>query len=745
MAPNDPRRPDPRRDACEELAELLSGDEGQRTARLLQLTEILLPPSASPKIEGDESKEPGAGRPISIWQPRCTDDGCIFERPAPLPLGDHHSPRRRFRQRKAPETTRICLFGESVAAGYLYAPRLTPAAVLAAHLAHFAPHAGFEVIDLARTNERLHPLVETAESSLQLAPDHWVIFAGNNWNLLETTEVSPYFPSIPARQRYAQALRKNDLEGPLELAAQRLEQRVRRTLQRLAHLADGAGVRVTLVIPESHLAGWEVAQPTPWLPSDLTARWHTLAAEAAEHLQAECPSEAAKVARQLLALDGGRCATGHRLLARALLALGELDGARQAAQDAVDRSAYATLGFLGSPQATSTVQGLLRSAAVEHRFRTVDLPWLFAAYHEEQHDEEQHEEEQHEEEQHDEEQHNEEQHEQLPGDALFLDYCHLTAEGMRQSMAAVTAEVLQADGHILDLERVLADAPPPVVSPAASATAHLGAAIHGAHRRIPVLAGDTEPLRFHLRRALTLDPSITAAFLDLAHARAAPGPEVLTAAQGRNLASHHRLLLQHGWRWDHLDIELLRALCDVLEEKGEPARDKIHRILLRHHSVEHRPRDLSRPPYLWQPLERLFPEVMDTDASRRATYRAAWPCSRFCLIADGERDVFLEPVLRLPPIPGVHGDRTGEATVRINGQSVATLPLESSWHRSLLRLPARHLEPAINRVTLAWPPLPAAGDAAFSEVVRQLEMGREADLHPIFGEVSSLVARNRTP
>ena len=367
-APNDPRRPDPRREVCEELAELLSTEEGQRTARALQLTQTLVPPgSTSPRTTATNEASPFAAhsppKSISLWQPRSIDGRWVFERPEPLPLGDHHAARRRIDLEANPDTTRICLFGESVAAGYLYAPRLTPAMVLAAQLAHFAPKRRWEVVDLARTNERIDPLVETAERSLQLRPQHWVVFWGNNWNLLETSEVSPYFPSVEARQRYAQELRRNDLDGPVELARTHLAGRARAALARLARLAREAGIHVTLIIPESHLEGWEVAQPIPWLPQDLSARWYSLLNDAQTYLGAVEHDQAAEIARRMMALDEGRSPTSHRLLTRALLASGAVDAARQSAQEAVDRGDYATLAFLGAPQASSRVQDLLRSTA----------------------------------------------------------------------------------------------------------------------------------------------------------------------------------------------------------------------------------------------------------------------------------------------------------------------------------------------------------------------------------------------
>src|SRR5947209_15207892 len=100
--------------------------------------------------------------------------------------------------------------------------------------------------------------------------------------------------------------------------------------------------------------------------------------------------------------------------------------------------------------------------------------------------------------------------------------------------------------------------------------------------------------------------------LDLAEIRCAPGPAVLTAAQQRNFASPYRLLLQHGLRWDYLDADLLEAIQAVLERRGRPVRERILRLLLRHHGIRHHGvrgegTDLPQPPYLWEPLERLYP------------------------------------------------------------------------------------------------------------------------------------------
>ena len=102
-------------------------------------------------------------------------------------MGDHYATRQTLPARKTPGTRRICFFGESVAAGYLYAPHLTPAMVLEEQLRQTSDTHAYEVIDLARTNETLDGLLTTVRRSLQLNPDVLVLFVGNNWTLLLNT------------------------------------------------------------------------------------------------------------------------------------------------------------------------------------------------------------------------------------------------------------------------------------------------------------------------------------------------------------------------------------------------------------------------------------------------------------------------------------------------------------------------------------------------------------------------------
>jgi hypothetical protein len=600
-------------------------------------------------------------------------------------------------------------------------------------------------------------MVRTAEGALQLEPDHFVVFTGNNWKLLETPECSPYAPSVEARQQFATIWRQGGAAAVARWARRRWQRRAEVALDRLALIAAGAGVSVTWIVPEVNLLDWETRQPPPWLPGDGSRRWHKLYEQAVGELETDRPRSALALAREMLTLDGGSNPTSHRLAARAHLASGKKgEEARRAAEAEVAAVAYPTLAYLGAPQACTAVQALQRRVAERHGWAVVDLPKVFSRFLEER------------------------GWPPLPGRELFLDYCHLSDLGMEVAMAAALTPPLFAQGEGLAGRATdfrtpgspgggrdeLAPPPDPThpTSPlkhdraaaraprrASEAVANLGAALHTAHRLTSTQSPG--PLLEHwLRRAVEEDSTVVEALVDLAEMRTAPAfgravPAVLTAAQGRNLASQHRLLLQHGLRWDSLDAEVLLAILRVLREVGEEARAQAleDRLVEYHRPTSRSGLDLLSPLYLWNPLERFFPEVMETaDLPERATLRCPWPEVSFCRVATAGEVQRLRLTARLPPIPGDGGERPPAAlTVWVDQEAVALLDLHGHWTRHTVRLPpAPHS--GLSRLTLRWPPLPAhrldqgMGEAALEEILRRLEEGQEADLHPIFGELARL-------
>ncbi len=708
MAANDSRQSSPRHRAAGELAKLLDTPEGARTARLLQQLGTFAdePSVAIAEVQPEPPKS--APRPIGIWQPRQLDGELIFERPPLSPLGDHHASIHQLRATKPAGCRRLGWFGESAAAGYLYAPHWTPAQLIEGQLAHRADQP-WQVIDLARTNERLAPMIERIDAARQLDLDLWVIYAGNNWPLLEMPETSAYHSGIRSRQRWAAAWRRHGPSGPRRQAQQQLEQRILSALDQLKRLADGTPV--LWVVPEVNLADWQTAQPPTWLAGDGATRWHRLYQDARQGLAAKDLDRILRAAKAMSDLDQGDNPTPYRLQAEAHLLAQRPVAARRAARAAIDRQSYANLAMLAAPQANSSVIELLRQTVTDRGWQLVDLPQIIER----------------------------QDPQRLADRRLFLDYCHLQADGLRLLATAVVDEVLPGSA-VAGPDHRARDETEDLPTAAVEATACLGAAVHSAHRLLS--SGDkVASLRAWLEDALSADPGCEAAMLDLLEARISlPGEELLSAAQRRNLDSPYPLGLQHGWRWEHLDCDLLEAICQALEPRRANIRQWLANLLVEHHAADQHPRQLATAPYLWEPLAQLFPAAIGDSSALRLMLRSAWPTTRLCLIASGESPLALHSVARLAPTPGLDPDRRGSASWQLNGRPIGQQQLGCSWQKQALVVAPENLQRGLNCLTVLWPPLPPQGEAALEAALRRLEEGIEADLHPIFGELASLRA-----
>ena len=354
----------------------------------------------------------------------------------------------------------------------------------------------------------------------------------------------------------------------------------------------------------------------------------------------------------MLDLDEGLCPVTYRLLARSKQALGGASEALPYYRAEVDAASLATICFLDAPRTTSIAAEIQRRAARQHGFSLVDLPDIFGRI------------------------------ETAPGQRLFADYCHLTVEGMKWAMASVAEKTLELDGR----PKFTGDWPEPEISDENEATALFGAAIHGAHRHLPN-GSKTASLEFWCEKALAKSSGVQTAMLDLVQARRAPCPAVLTSAQTRNLDSPYRLMLQHGWKYDYLDADLILAIRSVLGTRDPALADRVDRMLIDGLAVTMDRRELL-PFFIWDPLEQCFPDVMRADdLTPRAYYRAHWPESSFCIVWAGNGSVALDLVMRCPEMEASEG--SVKAAIRVNGKPVGVVDVQNVWTKTAIRLRRR--------------------------------------------------------
>jgi len=275
------------------------------------------------------------------------------------------------------------------------------------------------------------------------------------------------------------------------------------------------------------------------------------------------------------------------------------------------------------------------------------------------------------------------------------------------------------------------------------ARACFGAAVHGAHRLLSV-GRKGSMLEYWLERALQASPGIAETLLDFVEARSSPVPAILSLAQQENRGTLYPFSLQQGWKWDGLDAEVLLAVARVLE-KTDPGQERaVQEIVSRYLALGESFLDLSRPPYLWEPLERFYPEAMPSATlTGRAFLRSPWPTSEFCLVTAGGGPVELLAEMRLPTLEGTEKPREGQVAIEINGIHQGELRVGEAWSCQALTLSREVPRPGLNRLTIRWPMPPPVGEQALKVAVGRLEQGIEADLHPTFGEIFRLLARCR--
>jgi len=644
----------------------------------------------------------------------------VFVRPPADPLGDDWCPRRTLRPKRRGGARRICLIGESAAVGFFYAPQVTPATVLQAQLDAASGRGRYEVIDLARIDMRAfsgpHSLIRVAVAALQLGPDVLVIFAGNNW----FSPVAPFPGADRAHfQAMAAAYREAGAPGLMRLCEEHARSYYPGVLENLAYVARAAAIPVIVVIPEINQADWQRAAPVAWLPGSRTARWYRLlrrgltSADAADH------TRAARIAEQMTELDGGTCSTSHRLRANALATLGRTEDARESCLAEVDSGNW--VPGMGVPGAGRVVREIARRGAATHGLTCVDLPAIFA-----------------------------EHASGLPGRALFLDYCHLTLDGMRIAMAAVAAAIVRrSDAPGRDWRARLARLPAPRVSSARDATAKLMAALYTSQwdRRID---GESPLPGYWLDAALGAWDGIRETMLQYVATRTAPPMEEGLSLPERRLFGPsnrfddgtHQLAgegrrLRRAW----LDAAAIDAICRALERAGDGRhRRLVTGVLMDRHEAGGDGVDLVEPFYHWNAGAGAPGYQNDrTSYSAPGLYRAFTPVSHFALISDGRRALTLDVTVRLPRVERPRADEA--VAIEVNGVRAGMLRAGSHWRRTAIGVKHERLQAGINKVSIRWPGMPPEGDAATRAILERLERGIPADLHPVFGEVASLLVR----
>jgi len=687
------------------LAETAITKEGSQMVNLLRSTGFLGNPSAaglqdsSPDDLGERnrpssSKTPFPGR-IGIWEPKQENGKTYFVRSKDL-IKDWNYWSNIGRIEPKGKDLRVVYMGESVARGYLYDPQYTPAMALEGILKRQLQGHGIEVIDLARTNLGMD-VRELAIAALQLEPDIAIIFSGNNWRGC----FPPASSDIPCLDAL---LRTEGMSGPKRYAEEQLAQTIKSLVHDLATAYRSRNVPLLWIIPEFNLGDWrDPVLNAPYLPAGANMEWLSKHGAAESALQAGDLTRAWDLAQAMVCLDGGTTVAGFYILAECSRRKNDLKLARhylELARDSVtwDSSKNA------SPRPYSVTQKTLREEAVKYGHQIVDLPALFTDH----------------------------LNGEIPDRRLFVDYCHLTEEGIRIAMAATASCVLSELKKTAVPWQALKESAPSA-SAQVQAEASFLAAIHNAH-----WWQSYELVYHYCSRSVEFSPhiaNIMKFFIDL-QTRRTPMLMCKAAEQISELGSpliRHYLLRYNNQQLDPL---LLNAVIQALKKRRIEADEQLNQFRREEHSLASRSTDLLDYYYCsagYQPQDVVWAlPRRDKSVKREFNYfKAFLPESRFAFVGEADRAVGLELTCRARH----QSLRDSTISIELNGEFLLQHMIGREWNTWEIIVPGNRVKNGINTISVRWPAPEFPGLEGYDGVMGDLLEGKIPEFYCCFGEI----------
>jgi len=597
---------------------------------------------------------------------------------------------------------RVALVGESVARGYIYDPHFNPASVLQQMLRLHLGTNEVDVVDLAKSNLMMPELKTLVGQCLALNPDVVVIFAGNNWRAQIADTDIPYVEAL---------LREYGVPGLKSFIDARHTQDVVRLVSQMNSLLQPRNIKLIWVIPDFNLADWsDPVSPAPLLPGDGNKQWRRLNETAARVLSDGDFAAAENVAEEMVEIDGATNAMPLRILAQCSRAEGDASVTRRYLEMARDADAW-NPAFSYSPRITSVTQKVLREAASLHHDSVIDLPEILGKHLKSS----------------------------VPDRRMFLDYAHLTAEGINLAMAAVASKTIDLlVGKTISQEALQekADLPPPTIEGKAS----LLAAVHNAH-----FNQSYEIVRYWCGRALEFWPEsaeIMKRFID-SQTRRAPA---LACRSTIELFGLDRLgvlgYLTRGGK-KRLDPVLGDAILHSLRERGIEIGPQLTKLRSKEHSIKTGPKELSdfyynsvlsgRSQDSW--TTRSFPNNYGSHAMYASAFSRT---SNFVFFGEKGQPVHLKLTCRVPaPLAP-----DSVIAIDVNGHSVAQMPATGAWQNLEAIVPGQFILEGMNEVAIVWPEGDRESKVLLDKAADALVARRLPYFHEVFGEVHSLTARD---
>lgn len=428
------------------------------------------------------------------------------------------------------------------------------------------------------------------------------------------------------------------------------------------------------------------ASNAPLLAGQGNKQWLDLSGHASRAMRERDLLLAEKSATKMVEIDGGTSSVPQRILAECCRVNGDLQSARRYMEICRDAEGW-DLSFSFSPRVSSSIQNGLREIASAPNNFVIDLPDLFSRYLDNA----------------------------LPNRRIFLDYCHLTAEGINLAMAAVASRVLALlTGQDIPSQNLQCRSPS--LPPKVEGKACFLAATHNAR-----FYQSYDLVHYWCARALQFWPEcaeIMRRVVDF-QTRRVPIIACKSALELFKLdeLGTLRYLLRGGAQ--RLDLILSEAVVKSVSAIGLDIDKEISNLRVEQHSPRTGPKELTEWYYssaIPCPSERAWTSrSLPNNRGSHSIYASAfWETSKFVFIGEKGQPIGLRFTYRVP----TSSLTDGAVEIDVNGSRVARAPADQTWHTLETIIEGNNVVDGTNEIITTWPN---------EENVSQVQLRRAAD------------------
>jgi hypothetical protein len=649
------------------------------------------------KSAGKVGSPPRQQKKVGIWEPVVKNGQTTYVRP------QNGDPRKLWADVECIKPKdgkfRVALLGESVARGYFLDPDFNCAVALQTILEAATDKDTVEVIDLAQVSQGFIQLKNLINSAPAIEPDALVIFAGNNWYSAHILDAIDFETAGEILRR------ENNWAAVRGYAEGVVRRQVSLFAEYLGKLSKEWSVPIVFIIPDYNLVDWEVSQSwqNPLITSDLEEDRARIKANAEDAMAAGDYKLAAALGNELIRIDEEASPTGYEILAQCDLIRGNFVGARHYREKAIDTGFTAPIM---APRCFSIMQEALRSSGASCGLLIVDMPQIFQEC----------------------------LSSELPGRRYFLDFCHMTAEGIWIAMASAAEKILPLLGVSSFTRSELRSYEYPVDCKVI-ARAHLKAALINAY-----LGQGYEIIHHHCSEALRRDPEVYSLLRLIieCHLRRAHDMNLISRMNEYSrepAVTLNRMNPTIAYNAaNHLSPQLIHAVTNVLSESHPDIADEINELLVKEYCVTERGTDL---------LSRSYIDVVGTHLEflwedRYAFFKSYQAETRFRLICEKAEAIDVRITGRVP----IEDVLAKEVRLSVNGKIIQVFNADSKWRTWNFMIPADLLRRGINSLVICWPKPVVERKRRVEEVANALEAiplgGQINDMYKIYkvyGEV----------